>query len=165
MSYLLNEERIQRAFDRATSAVEEILTLSLRPLDNRFVWVAVPCGSGDGESGLYTERAFGNAPENRTRWKNQYDKIARSKASLARLYKMNTVQLVSEQPALLNFDDTIYQGGVWRHGIAVGTSGVEAQLDETISNIVAEFIHASIAMDLRSIQDSGKAFLEFPRAR
>ncbi len=163
MSYFLKEDLISSALNAAEGAVYGVLGLSKRPDENRFVHVAV----------LYQEsykahrpiercmrQTFGKAPEKRGDWKRSYDAYAYSKASLANEHKMNTSQLVNEQPALMNEGDIIYAGGVWLHGIAVGVSGIESQLDETIAKIVAELIHAAILMELTVFQATGKAHLQ-----
>ncbi len=128
--------------------------MSQRPKENRFVHVVIIASRI-----LVAERTIGEAPENRGDWKNQYDQIALSKAWLAMEHRMHTGLLVQQSPALLGHTDTHYQGGVWLHGVAVGTSGVEPHLDEAISTIVAEFVHAMVTTRLNYFKTKDLAFL------
>ncbi len=153
-SCFVGRELANSALNLAEDTIRMLASMSQRPKENRFVHVSVIANEL-----LMAERTFGEAPENRNDWKNPYDQIALSKAWLSMEHRMHTGILVLQSPALLGYTDTHYQGGVWLHGVAVGTSGVEPHLDEAISTIVAEFINAMVATRLNHFKTKDLAFL------
>ena len=92
-------------------------------------------------------------------WKYDYRTFALQKAQMARREKMNLTELL-EHPLLLQEGDTIYKGGVYGDGIAVGVSGVSEDVDEEIAEIILNniFVFAKQTFDIVRQQEPN--FLE-----
>lgn len=83
------------------------------------------------------QRSVGNTDD----WPRPYNEIAYKKAR--QLWRgQNSDGNTDIQPHLLVPGDTIFWGGVKRHGIVVACSGVQPYFDQLISGVTADFIKA-----------------------
>src|SRR3989344_4258149 len=71
-------------------------------------------------------------------WSAKYDEVARCKAQ--QLWHDRNDDRTSIKPHLLFSGDTVYWGGVKRHGIVVACSGVQAWFDKMISGMIADVL-------------------------
>lgn len=97
-------------------------------------------------------------------WKEDavYDAIAKGKALVAAREHMDTLTIARLEPWRFRRGDCRYPGAVYRNGLVVSFSGVEARNDHTISAMVAEFIMglATLAHDEALPSLDGIAFLK-----
>lgn len=82
------------------------------------------------------QQGFGD----RQMWSADYDKIAWSKA--LHLWQGRNDEKPGIERHLLFPGDTVYWGGVKRHGIVVSCSGVQPNYDQLIAGIAADSIKA-----------------------
>lgn len=105
---------------------------------------------------LLFEKSYGD----RDKWTSQYDNIAKCKAQ--QLWRgQNFDGNTDVCPHLLFPDDTLYYGGVYRHGIVVAFSGDKSRLDQMLSGMVADAIKAlaGVAFDESDDKAQKRAFL------
>ena len=161
MSYLVTREIAQQAVLLAAPLIVAAMQDSVFKRRDLHIVIMNPGKNPDfhdvSESILY-EESFGEPDE----WEGPYQAVARSKAALAWKHRMSTRELVTSLPHLLVEGDTIYPGGTWLFGISVGTSGVESEYDEAISNIIACLIRALAINRMRTIMEGKDAFLGAP---
>ncbi|TSC84101.1 MAG: hypothetical protein G01um101417_370 [Parcubacteria group bacterium Gr01-1014_17] len=72
------------------------------------------------------------------KWTGDYDQIARCKA--LQLWHGRNDDGTSIKPHLLFPNDTVYWGGVKRHGIVVACSGVQPWFDKMLSGMIADLL-------------------------
>jgi hypothetical protein len=93
-------------------------------------------------------------------WPDEFDNIARGKA--LQLWRGQNFDGNTDSVAHLLFpDDTLYWGGVYRHGVVVTCSGVQPYFDQMISGMVADMIKALARHAFEESDDKkeGRSFL------
>lgn len=136
----------KRPFDLESIVSDAVLTLLMPAIEEVFKrakrqhlhivvvdprikpWDSIPF-----EKAILWEKSFGNKEE----WEYPYDQIARSKAKQAWREQRSNIVTQAVAPATLQPGDTIYNGGFFYEGVAVGTSGIEWEHDMLISGWVA----------------------------
>lgn len=92
-----------------------------------------------------------------TEWKGEYDQIAQFKA--LQLWHDRNDEKPGINVQLLFPGDTIYWGGVKRHGIVVTCSGIQPYFDQLIAGIVADTIKAMCQYAYATSGDAEKDFV------
>lgn len=92
----------------------------------------------------------------------EYDRIAHGKARVAAREHMDTLTIAKLEPWRFRRFDCRYPGAVYRNGLVVSFSGVEARNDHSVSAMIAELIMglATLAHDEAQASLDGIAFLE-----
>jgi len=101
---------------------------------------------------LMYERSVGD----KGTWTAKYDEIAQCKA--LQLWHDRNDEKPGIKPHLLFPGDTVYWGGVKRHGIVVTCSGIQPFYDQLIAGIAADSIKA---LSYSSFEASGDAARDF----
>jgi hypothetical protein len=91
------------------------------------------------DDAILHERSFGD----RSRWDAPYDEFARAKARLAWRCRMDSALVQTRFPHLLVQGDILVGGGVHRHGITVGISGLDPWYDEAMAAAIAGLLRAA----------------------
>lgn len=137
-------ERAKAACDIVEPAVNALLNQGTVAKRNTLAVVILEPETGHA---IY-ERRFGTMdPKD---WERDYSKIARSKAEVAWRTKMDSGLVTARFPHLLRLGDAKYRGGVFAHGIAIGTSGVQSYWDEMFARWIAD---AYAALALRQFEE------------
>ncbi|MCR4326681.1 MAG: hypothetical protein NUV52_03430 [Candidatus Roizmanbacteria bacterium] len=90
-----------------------------------------------------------------------YAQIAKGKALVCARERMDTLAIAKLEPWRFRKGDCRYPGAVYRNGLVVSFSGVEARNDHTISGMVAEFVMGLATLAYDEVQPSLQgAFLE-----
>jgi hypothetical protein len=139
-SFFLSKEIVRKAAETAEQSLLFMLNNGLAKRDHFHVIILnpnyeyertpkiTPRNLSDGA--ILYEKSWGDVNE----WKHDYKFYARAKALTARRHQMPTGKLMdTDRVLLLERDDAHVAGGVYEHGLAVGASGVEACLDESIA--------------------------------
>ncbi len=87
-----------------------------------------------------------------TEYPKPYDEIAMLKATVSRRTKMDTIDLLTSEPALLVEEDVIFQGGVYYRGIPIGGSGAPAPEDHAICVSVGAHLTSYCQMAVQEMQ-------------
>lgn len=141
---------------------EEAVRLVAQPLLDSFVAnnltggreaihiVMIDPDSSGNEPRILFEMTLGEIPAGK-----EYVTIARQKAVQAWIHQMDTRELVRLYPHLLSDGDVTYSGGVYRHRMAIGASGLPSVLDEVIGVAGIEscralsFVNSEAWMDIK----------------
>ena len=160
-SVLLDRQLAMNALGIATPMIEALLQLSKREGPN-FVHVVVmdPFAPTHGGFTVIAQRTIGPAPEDHSQWKRRYDAIALAKAAVSQRTGKSSAVAIAEAPALLQVNDTFFEGSDVIGGVPVGASWVESYLDEAAARIVGSVISALIKERLDDLKEKGKVFLE-----
>ena len=149
---MMNRGLAERALELVTAHINDVLASGLCKRSALAVVVL------DGEGDIIATANFGEqSPED---YEFPYGKIALGKARLALRTRMDTGEVIATAPHLLEHGDPVFEGGVYFRGIAVGTSGVQSEIDEMISAAVADAMIMLAKLQLRSkILPSGENFI------
>lgn len=158
-SYFLSKIMAEQAVDAALALFDHLIDVELTEGRRDLHVVVMDPGKpwGDGawsfsEAILY-EESVGDV----RKWKYDYQAIARGKAKVAWRHQADSRQVVALMPHLLTWDDVRLPGGIFRDGIAVGTSGVQSFFDEAIGIVVAGMCRAFSIRDAEAMRDNPDA--------
>lgn len=173
-SALVTKQLVALAFEIAAPSVEMLLLQSKRPGPN-FVHIVVlnpyDVKASDERReraedpqipetyNVLGERTFGPAPEDRKSWKRRYDTIAMSKALISQSTGQTSGYVATRMPALLQPGDVHFAGSDNTWGVPVGGSGVESEIDEGASRIVAATIDVLVKQSLKELDEEGVIYL------
>ena len=96
----------------------------------------------DAESHDEGETLYNQGITDVTEYPVPYDKIASGKATLALQTELDTRVVIEQAPHLLIGDDPLFIGGIYRHGIAIGVSGLREEDDERVALKIYEALKA-----------------------
>lgn len=150
---LLTAKLCDRAWQIVRTSVLQAYAVGLT---NKFAGTLVVLSPLDGEV-LYLVRVDNGHPD-----RGRHDANALAKAKLSWRTKLSSREVQESAPHLLAVGDTKWGGSVFRHGLAVGFSAVQAVYDEMIAGWTADTVIA-MCRDLMTmpggVMESDSSFL------
>lgn len=142
-SYFLTKELLDGVIETLRPAIQELI--GAFGGSQGFVCICV-CS----ETFTGTGYQVGTVPENHDQWDHPYDLIALEKTHMSLRERMGVGDILG-QPWRLQAGDTVYPGGIYKEGIAVGVSGLDADHDVVLANLIGD----TIIMAVKRIANEG----------
>ncbi len=159
-SFILDREIAKKAIEIVEPSILAAMESGI--VKRKALSICILNPQGEGIILLQHSINIGEAKE----WKHPFDKIAMSKATTAQGKRKNTSYVRDLEPQMLVQGNTIYSGGAYFQGIAVGVSGVEEYFDEMIAKWI---VHTTRALCLErfikvkeAIEEKGEYSIPFP---
>lgn len=160
-SAFLNPTLVHQAIMLVEPAIRNFLKLSQEPETQHFVIISVLVKKNDFDFPLanVTVCLEGEKVPPQESWAYPFDRLAVSKAKMSLETGLDTRVLSILAPAMLKQGETFYEGGANGGGYGVGSSGVEAYLDDRISHLVAVAINCLLRYDLETVRENDFNFV------
>lgn len=143
-SAFLTDKLARQALAICTPSIEALLQIEGVRRSALYVVILKP-----GSEEILASGSFGTMP--RGIWPHPFENIALGKARLSQRTGMDTAMVLQFHAHLLVEGDPKYAGGVNRHGIPVGASGIQSYLDVLVAGMVADTCQALCQHALQTI--------------